>query len=331
MNKRKRIFIEVVVLFGIFALGAVFINHFFKPMILFVILLIVAIPIDGILKKKITNANIRATIMILIINTIVVLLIMFIGGFFYNKIIYILRCGAVNVVNNIKILLINLENNIKYEEIMTKLYSQLTNLSGIILTKGATYTTNSLSTYVFANIMLFFALKDKEAITKFMSALIGYRALSFFRVKLNEFRVYFKIQLMLVGFSALQITLGFMVLGIKDFLSYGIICGLLDILPIVGMLLVFVPLILINLYYKKYILVIGLGILYLYISITREILQTKFASSSLNIHPLVLFVSVYMGYQIQGFTGSIMLLFCAISIKEWIKGYNIQDYNGGKI
>ncbi len=330
MNKRKRVFIEVIILFGIFALGAVFINHFFKPMILFVILLIVAIPIDALLKKKLTNANIRATILILIINIIVVLLIIFIGGFFYNKIIYMLRCGAVNVVNNIKILLINLENNIKYEELMTKLYSQLTNLSGIILTKGATYTTNSISTYIFANIMLFFALKDKEAIIKVVRSLIGYESLDFFRKKLNEFRSYFKIQLMLVGFSALQITLGFMVLGIKDFLSYGIICGLLDILPIVGMLLVFIPLILINLYYKKYVLVIGLGILYIYISITREILQTKFASSSLNIHPLMLFISLYIGYQIQGFTGSIMLLFCAITIKEWIKGYNIEEYDGGR-
>lgn len=304
----------MVILF--FAVSAIFINTYFRPFLVFMFMLLIALPFDSFLEKKIKNSSIRATISIILINLIVVLLIFSIGGLFYSRISELMKSGMVNLLNNIKILIVNIEKNGEYHELLMKLYSLFTNFSGVILTRSLTVTSSGISYYLFANIILFFSLRDRKMIVRFLRKIFGDKAVVFAKQRVNDVKSYFKIQLGLIIFSMIEVSIGFTILGIGDSISYGIICGVLDLLPIVGVLMVYIPLIAINIYYGNLIVATGLIFMYICIAIIREFLQSKFGADMLQIHPLVLFTSVYVGFKLQGITGAIMMILCAITINN---------------
>ncbi len=65
---------------------------------------------------------------------------------------------------------------------------------------------------------------------------------------------------------------------------------------------------------KEYLLVIGLIALYLLLQIVREILELKFLSSKLDIHPLVVMLSMYIGAEIFGIIGLLVgPIYCLIA------------------
>ena len=97
--------------------------------------------------------------------------------------------------------------------------------------------------------------------------------------------------------------IGFKILRIPSAIFFGLICGILDILPYVGTIIVFIPIIIYNIIMKKYLLVVGLIALYLLLQIIREVLELKFLSSKLDIHPLVVMLSMYIGAEVFGIIG----------------------------
>ena len=72
------------------------------------------------------------------------------------------------------------------------------------------------------------------------------------------------------------IIVGFKILRVPNFIFLGVICGILDVLPYVGTIIVFIPIIIYNIIIKEYLLVIGFIALYLLLQIVREVLELKF-------------------------------------------------------
>ncbi|MEG0642241.1 MAG: AI-2E family transporter, partial [Clostridium sp.] len=66
------------------------------------------------------------------------------------------------------------------------------------------------------------------------------------------------------------------------------------------------------------IIVVGLTALYLILMITRQIMETKFIGDKLNIHPLALIISVYIGIKIFGILGVFIGPMYVITVKEFI-------------
>ena len=101
-----------------------------------------------------------------------------------------------------------------------------------------------------------------------------------------------KAQIILVLVSTIITVTGFYILKIDYALTLGIICGLLDIMPLVGPSLIFIPWII-------YLFVVGntkiaLGLLLLYVIMigSRQVLQAKVVGQNLGIDPLLTLVSI---------------------------------------
>lgn len=131
--------------------------------------------------------------------------------------------------------------------------------------------------------------------------------------KKNNLRQVIKIELILVCVTTTIIITGFSILHIPSgFL--GILCGILDILPYVGTIIVFIPIIIYNIVVKKYLIVIGMISLYILSQLIREILELKFLSSKLEIHPLAIMLSIYIGAEIFGFIGILVgPIYCLVA------------------
>ena len=77
---------------------------------------------------------------------------------------------------------------------------------------------------------------------------------------------------------------------------------------------VFIPIIIYNIVVKKYLIVIGMISLYILSQLIREILELKFLSSKLEIHPLAIMLSIYIGAEIFGFIGILVgPIYCLVA------------------
>ena len=128
------------------------------------------------------------------------------------------------------------------------------------------------------------------------------------------------VEIILVLMSTLEIIIGFCFLKVPNALMLGVFCGILDILPYVGTIIVFIPIIIYNIIMREFLYAIGLISLYFLVQIIREILEAKFLADKLEIHPLVILISIYIGIKIFGILGIVVGPMYSILAKEIIYG-----------
>lgn len=110
-------------------------------------------------------------------------------------------------------------------------------------------------------------------------------------------------QLLLIGLTTVVTMAALAVMGVPYAFLLGLVSGLLDILPVLGPGLLFVPWMLYNLLWGSFWLGVKLGILYFAISVLRQIAQPRVVGERLGIHPLAALLSMYVGAKLLGVIG----------------------------
>jgi sporulation integral membrane protein YtvI len=113
----------------------------------------------------------------------------------------------------------------------------------------------------------------------------------------------------------LQTLIGFIILGVKYSVILSIICAFADILPVLGIAIIYLPLALIYLLSGNYFTGVGILILFVLISIVRQIVEPKIVSTSLGIHPVITLLAIFIGLKAYGFVGMIFLTFLVVFYK----------------
>ena len=91
--------------------------------------------------------------------------------------------------------------------------------------------------------------------------------------------------------------------------------AMLDILPIFGTGTVMVPWAVISLFTHKIGLAIGLAIIYVIIFVVRQVLEPRLVSMNVGMHPVITLAAMYLGLQVFGFLGLIILPITLVIIK----------------
>ncbi len=102
--------------------------------------------------------------------------------------------------------------------------------------------------------------------------------------------------------------------------------ALLDILPVFGTGTVLVPWAVISLFTHKVGLGIGLIIIYVAITVFRQILEPRLVSMNVGMHPVITLMAMYLGLQIFGFLGLLILPITLVIIKTLNSEGVIQLY-----
>lgn len=320
MLKKYRKLIYSLVFLLAFILFTYIIKKYFKPFFVIVIILVMSLPLYKILsRKKLFNNKINAAISVITVNVIIFFVLFLIGNFFINKILFYLY-NNVNILN-IDNILNNLSKIFKIDlgNIGDKLKTYYNNLlNSEFLTKGAVYTTDGLLAYFIGNIAAYFILADRDIIIKPVLNHLPKNKLYIFESKIELIKKIVTIELILVLITTLVTILGFVLLRIKNALLLGIICGILDLLPYVGTILIFIPLILYKISCKQYIVAFGLLFLYILLQVQRQILEAKYLGKNIGIHPLLIILSLYVGMKLFGVIGIFMGPLYIILTKELI-------------
>ncbi|OAB34087.1 AI-2E family transporter [Paenibacillus glacialis] len=134
---------------------------------------------------------------------------------------------------------------------------------------------------------------------------------------------YLKAQMIMVIISFVLLYIGLLILGTGNELTLALICALLDILPLVGVPVIFIPWIVYLLIVGNVGLAIGLGVLLIIILITRQLLEPKIAGNSIGVTSAFLMLSfMIISLSLFGVAGLILSPILLILIKELLmQGY----------
>lgn len=145
-----------------------------------------------------------------------------------------------------------------------------------------------------------------------------------FRLKLHKIKRHFvrcfchvaKAYLILFAITFLQLWIGFLILRLPYALTLALITAFLDILPVLGVGTILLPFSLWMLFTGRISTAIGLLVLYLAITLLRQILEPKIVGSSIGLSAITTFISMYAGYRLVGVGGMILAPILVMLAKE---------------
>lgn len=120
--------------------------------------------------------------------------------------------------------------------------------------------------------------------------------------------------LFLITFAGL--FFGFVLLREPYAFLFSLVTAAVDALPVLGMGVVLFPLAI----YRFMLGDVGYGIgvcaLYLVLTVVRQVLEPRLLGAGMGMHPLVMLMAMYCGWQIFGIGGMLLAPFCAVTVKN---------------
>lgn len=210
---------------------------------------------------------------------------------------------------NIKTYLDNFMSNIDQSafsfisETSTKVVSMATRLAGQVPT--------ILIKLVFTIVSSFFFTIDYYKITQFvMSQVGGNKQGTIARLKDNvigSLGKFIKAYSVIIFITFMELSFGFLILGIPTPFLFGLVVAIIDIMPILGTGAVLLPWSIISLIMGNTKIGIGMLVLYIIITVVRQIIEPKIVGQQIGLHPIVTLILMYIGAQLMGILGLLIL------------------------
>ncbi len=202
------------------------------------------------------------------------------------------------------------------DSVLAQLWEYTTTLSGmagslaIDAAKGIAVSLPGILIFLVMFILgTFFFTKDYLLVINFLKEIFPQKVIGLAAkgkdIVLHAFSSYIKAQLTLMLLTAFLVTVGLWIIGKEYPLLWGIVCGMVDVMPILGTAAVLVPWALISLIYGDMYSFVSLLIIQALVFVVRQLAEPKIISRQIGIHPILTLVSIYIGLKFFGITGVI--------------------------
>ena len=108
---------------------------------------------------------------------------------------------------------------------------------------------------------------------------------------------------LIMSITFVELSIGFTLIGINKPILIALLIAIFDILPVLGTGGIMIPWVIISVIQTKYSLALGLLILYVAITVIRNIIEPKIVGGQIGLHPVVTLVSLFVGAQLFGVIG----------------------------
>ena len=175
----------------------------------------------------------------------------------------------------------------------------------------------------------YFAL-DLDAIHSAVISILPHkvsRTLPIIKRKLGEtVAKYLRAYILLLFLTFCQLFVGFSIIGVPYPLLIALLVALVDILPVLGVGSVLIPWSIIEtVFFKDIYTGIALLILYIIVTVIRQITEPRVVAGSLGLHPLVTIISMYVGLKVFGLFGMILGPMAALATRAFFKRTSAVD------
>lgn len=108
---------------------------------------------------------------------------------------------------------------------------------------------------------------------------------------------------LIMSITFVELSIGFLLIGLPDAMLIAFSITIFDILPILGTGGIMIPWTVITTVQGNYPLAISLLIIYLIVTIIRNIIEPKIVGSQIGLHPIVTLISMFVGVHFFGVIG----------------------------
>lgn len=119
--------------------------------------------------------------------------------------------------------------------------------------------------------------------------------------------------LMLIMFAMLCV--GFLILGVQYAVLLSALFAFLDFMPVIGMEMLLLPWAVVMLSGGNWFLGFGLIVLYAVITVARQFIEPKIVGHHIGLHPIIALLSMYLGLQLFGFLGMLLLPVVLVTVR----------------
>lgn len=156
-------------------------------------------------------------------------------------------------------------------------------------------------------ISTFFIAADYELLTGFfLKQLDGKSKQIFLQVKkyvVGTLFVCIRSYALIMTITFIELSIGLSIIGVKNSILIAFLISVFDVLPVLGTGGIMIPWTVIAALTGDYSLSIGLLIVYLIITVIRNIIEPKIVGSQIGLHPVVTLASMFVGVQLLGVVG----------------------------
>jgi sporulation integral membrane protein YtvI len=331
LEKQKAFIIHVVYIVLILVLGYIGIKYVLPLLMPFVIGMIIAVifrrPIDFISKKtRIHRTAVSIIILLLLYGLLGFIISMagfktaaFLGDLLGNvpKVIDESIKPAIkdltdklsNQSPNLKIYIDNFMNNLN-----DSIFNYITNASSAILSKLTSLAgqiPSLLIKLIFTIVSSFFFTIDYYRMTRFIVGQFkGERREMILKLKdngLGTLGKFIRAYSIIISVTFSELSIGFWIIGISNPFLFGLLVAIIDILPILGTGAVLLPWSIISLIMGNTKVGIGMLILYIVITAVRQTIEPRIVGQQIGLHPIVTLLLMYVGAQLMGVLGLLLL------------------------
>lgn len=121
-------------------------------------------------------------------------------------------------------------------------------------------------------------------------------------------------KIMLITF--IELAIGFSILRIENGITIAFMIAIFDILPVLGTGGIMLPWAVFCLLSNQLGVAIGLFVVYIIITVIRNILEPRIVGKQIGLHPLLMLISMYFGISLFGFLGLFLLPITILIVKE---------------
>ncbi|MDV4149339.1 sporulation integral membrane protein YtvI [Clostridium sp. AL.422] len=173
---------------------------------------------------------------------------------------------------------------------------------------------------IFTIIASFFFAMDYVNITGFIAKQFSPKVSSiFFDVKdyiVGTLFKFVKAYSMIITITFIELSIGLSILRVDNAISVALLIACVDVLPVLGTGGIVIPWIFIELFKGNVGLAIGLTIVYVVITVVRNILEPKIVGQQVGLHPLIMLICIFVGVRLFGFLGIFTLPIMVIILKN---------------
>lgn len=124
-----------------------------------------------------------------------------------------------------------------------------------------------------------------------------------------------KSYMIIMCITFIELLTGLSILKVNYALPIAAIIAVLDIMPIIGTGGILIPWAVVELFLKNYHLGAGLFILYIAVTIIRNIIEPRIVGHQIGLHPIITITAMYAGLRLFGFFGFLIAPVIAILVK----------------
>lgn len=212
----------------------------------------------------------------------------------------------------------------KFQQLSTTVLNGISTYIMNFITHISSFVTNAAFALVFAIYFLIDGTNLMNYWKRILRVVLGRRAYRYLSISLKDadyvFSGYIRGQSLDAVIMAVMLSVSFSIIRVDSAVLIGLLAGLGNLIPYLGSIIGYGSVILVCLVNGEYTtLLIAVIVLFIIQTLDGNVINPKLLSQAIEVHPLLVVISLIVGGQVGGLLGMLLAVPCGALVKIWFE------------